>query len=128
MLGMTETQIQNGIDRKALAALLASARQSKYKNERTEVDGISFASKREANRYAELKLLEKSGEISCLEMQKRFKLRAGGKAIGSYVADFSYINRVEDWIVEDAKGVSTPLYKWKKRHFEAEYGVEIREV
>src|SRR5574344_1314908 len=49
-------------------------RSMKYRSKRTVVDGITFDSKKEANRYCELKLLEKSGEIKNLELQKKFVL------------------------------------------------------
>ena len=47
-------------------------RSMKYRSKRTVVDGITFDSKKEANRYCELKLLEKSGEIKNLELQKKY--------------------------------------------------------
>ena len=47
---------------------------SKYKAQKTEVDGILFDSKKEAKRYAELKFLEKAGEISNLVLQPLFVL------------------------------------------------------
>ena len=43
----------------------------KYRSKRTVIDGITFDSKKEANRYCELKLLEKSGEIKNLDLQKK---------------------------------------------------------
>ena len=46
----------------------------KYNAIPTTVDGIRFASKREARRYLELKLLQKAGHISDLELQPRFRL------------------------------------------------------
>lgn len=47
---------------------------SKYRSEKTCVDGICFDSKKEARRYCELKLMERAGEISGLELQKKFEL------------------------------------------------------
>lgn len=69
---------------------------SKYHAVRTTIDGITFASKAEARRYAELKMLEKAGEIKGLELQPRFRLMAPELGsgfdlhIGDYVADFRY--------------------------------------
>lgn len=113
---------------------------AKGKAERT-VDGILFASKREAKRYAELKLLERAGEIHRLGLQPGFPLavhRPGHvlpTKIGEYRGDFVYCEcrrgATCEWtrqVVEDVKGFQTPLYKWKKRHVEAQYGIEIREV
>ena len=47
---------------------------AKYGNKKVQVDGITFDSRKEANRYAELKMLEKCGAIKQLELQKKFVL------------------------------------------------------
>lgn len=44
---------------------------SKYKAKKTKVDGITFDSKKEAERYRQLKMLENAGHISDLELQKK---------------------------------------------------------
>lgn len=119
-------------------------RRHKYGAKPTAVDGIRFASMKEAKRYGELKLLEKAGEIHELHLQPAFDLwTSAGKAwtqkpVGQYRADFAYCecraavhNGCCDdgkQVVEDVKGFKTPLYKWKKKHVEAQYGIEIREV
>ncbi len=103
----------------------------KYKNVPTEVDGIRFASKKEARRYGELKLLEKAGEIRDLKLQPRYPLSTDMKRLGYYVADFCYCMKSGAVVVEDVKSPATrknPLYRWKKRHFEAEYCIPITEV
>jgi hypothetical protein len=108
-------------------------RRSKYGAKPTTVDGIRFASMKEAARYRELRLLEKAGETNLITLQEKFPLLAvnpvTGEAtkIGEYRADFSYVSKGE-WIIEDVKGFKTPLYRWKKKHVEAQYGIEIREV
>lgn len=107
---------------------------SKYRAVKTEVDGIRFDSKKEAARYCELRLLEKAGQIRQLRTQLPLDLTAGTPRLirlGAYVADFVYEERVgDDWIIrfEDVKGFKTPLYRWKKKHVEAQYGIQIREV
>lgn len=103
-------------------------RRGKYNAKRSEVDGIKFASKSEADRYGELKLLLARGMIQDLVLQKRYPLHAGnGDLICHYVADFVY---GEDGVtvVEDRKGFKTDIYKLKKKWFEAEYGIRIRET
>jgi hypothetical protein len=107
----------------------------KYRNQPVEVDGVRFDSKREAQRYQSLMVAYKAGRISDLELQVRFDLHApNGDLIGRYVADFTYrlvapgMATHGRLFVEDAKGVRTPLYRWKKKHFEAEYGLRILEV
>jgi len=101
---------------------------SKYKAVKTEVDGIVFDSKREAARYMELRLLERAGEIKNLELQPAFKCRIDGKKICTYKADFRYFT-AKECVVEDVKGVKTPVYRLKKKLVEALFpGVKIQEV
>lgn len=115
---------------------------SKYKAKPTVVDGIRFASQKEAKRYGELKLLERAKKIHLLQLQPAFTLNAWRpdhsemRAVGVYKADFAYCachggsancgwSRVT---VEDVKGFKTPLYRWKKRHVEAQYGITVVEI
>ena len=100
---------------------------SKYGAIKTEVDGFIFASKHEAHRYSELKLAERNGDISDLELQPKFPLIVNGKKVATYIADFRYTERGEV-VVEDAKGFRTAIYRLKKKMVEAQYGVKIIEV
>ncbi len=100
---------------------------SKYRNIRTAIDGISFASRREARRYAELCLQRQTGEIQELGVQKHFSLDVNGIHICDYIADF--VDRPESaQIVEDAKGKRLELYRIKKRLMKAILGIDIAEV
>ena len=54
--------------------------------------------------------------------------KAGQSEIGKYIADFEFYLPNGTRVVEDAKGVRTALYRWKKRHVEAQYGITIVEV
>lgn len=109
---------------------------SKYRAEPTTVDGIRFASKKEARRYSELTLLERAGEIVNLEIQPRYALHAMSplsqrKCVGEYVADFAYSDvRTHTRVVEDVKSEATrtAVYRLKKRIVEIQYGITIREV
>lgn len=100
---------------------------TKYNAIRTTVDNITFASKAEAKRYSELKLLLNSGEIEMLDLQPKFPIVVNGKKICNYLADFSYYESGKR-VVEDVKGMKTPIYKLKKKLTEALHGVVIREV
>lgn len=99
-------------------------RYSKYNAKKKVVDGHTFDSKREAERYCELKLFVRAGEIRDLELQPRFLLQDKFKdKTGTthrkieYVADFMYIDKDDKKIVEDVKGVLTDVYKIKKKIF-----------
>ena len=101
---------------------------SKYRAVKTEVDGITFDSKREAARYMELMLMQRAGEIKRLELQPKYDCVVNGKKICTYRAYFRYSTN-ENSIVEDVKGMKTPVYKLKKKLVEALYpGVIIQEV
>lgn len=92
------------------------------------VDGHRFPSKFEATRYADLKLLERAGQIADLRLQPRFPLVVRGKKVGTYVGDFWYIEGRET-VVEDTKGVVLPLYRLKRELFLVLYpGVVFREI
>ncbi len=102
---------------------------SKYKNHKVEVDGVTFASKAEASRYASLKLLVRVGGIEGLELQPRFPLVVNGVKVATYVADFRYrVAATGEVVVEDVKGVRTPVYRLKKKLLEALSGTKITEV
>lgn len=108
---------------------------SKYYSRKVIIDGIKFDSKKEGNRYLELKLLLKAGKIRDLELQKKFELqpkyKMNNKTIRAiyYVADFVYFDvDKKEMIVEDTKGFRTEVYKLKKKLFEYKYGIEIKEV
>lgn len=103
-------------------------RTPKYRNRKTEVDGITFASKAEARRYGELKLLEKAGEIENLILQPRYRLRVEGANVGTYVGDFFYLEDGRP-VVEDVKGVETAVFRLKAKMFRATYpDIELRVV
>lgn len=101
------------------------ARPSKYRAVKTVVDNIEFASKAEARRYGELKLLEKGGYIRQLELQPVYPVVIEGKVICKYIADFRYFEGSQR-IVEDIKGMETPVFRLKRKLVEALYpGVKI---
>ena len=102
---------------------------TKLNNQKVTIDGIEFASKKEGNRYCELKLLQRAGKIQNLEIQKKYELIPAqyeevptgeyykvGEKKGlpktkqvcveqsvHYIADFVYSDG-EKTIVEDVKG------------------------
>lgn len=107
-----------------LQRLGVKPRRSKYNAKRTTVDGINFASQREAKRYGELCLLKAAGDVTWFIMQAPFRL-AGGTI---YRSDFLIVWADGRVTVEDAKGMKTPTYVIKKREVEHQYGIEITEV
>jgi hypothetical protein len=102
---------------------------SKYHAKRTTVDGVTFASKAEATRWQELRLLERAGQIADLEYQPRYPLTVNGVLVGTYVGDARYRETATGEVVtEDTKGIRTPVYRLKAKLVRALYGITIREV
>ena len=118
---------------------------SKYGNTKEIIDGITFDSQKEANRYCELRLLQRAGKIDKLELQKEFELipaqfesiKVGntwkrGKCVERacrYRCDFYYWDcEKQNWVCEDVKGYKTDVYKIKRKLLRYRYGIEVREV
>jgi hypothetical protein len=92
----------------------------KYHAQRTEADGIKFASKAEAARYRFLKAEQQVGRLAFFLMQTRIDIPGS-----SYRVDF-----VEFWadgsiVWLDVKGVETEAFKIKRRAVEALYPFRI---
>lgn len=104
---------------------------NKYHNRKTEIDGIVFDSKREAQRYAELQLLQRAGEIRDLSMQVEFELipKQDGERACKYKADFVYhMADTGKMVVEDVKGKRTREYIIKRKLMLWRHGIKIVEV
>ena len=124
----------------------------KYGSKKTILDGIAFDSKKEANRWAELKILEKAGKIEDLRRQVKFVLIPAqyedstevyqrgpnkgkpkrGKLLEhecSYVCDFAYrVTETDRTVVEDTKGFRTKDYVIKRKLMLERYKIRIQEV
>lgn len=107
---------------------------NKYGNKRVQEDGYAFDSKAECARYYQLKLMQRAGHISALqvhpsyELQPAFKDRDGirQRAI-CYEADFAY-QEGADQVVEDVKGHETKDYKIKAKLFRYRYSALVYRV
>lgn len=106
---------------------------SKYNNRKIRVGGEVFDSKREYNRWCELRLLERSGIIRNLQRQVKFRLIDSQKTPErterpcDYIADFVYYENGKR-IVEDCKGMRTDVYKIKRKLMLEKYNISIRET
>lgn len=107
--------------------------------QKVEADGYTFDSKREYQRYRELKLMQAAGEIACLEVHPRFELANAVVVDGRkkralrYTADFQYIVREPDYsrhVIEDVKSprFRTAAYRMRKHLMKAVLGLDITEV
>lgn len=106
---------------------------NKYHAKKVEFDGILFDSRREANRYAELRILERAGKITDLRRQEEFVLipKCGKERPAKYHADFSYIDTATgEKVVEDVKSRATKTkdYILRRKLMNWQHGIQIREV
>lgn len=108
----------------------------KYRNQKVTMGDHSFDSKKELNRYLELSMLQKAGEISGLRCQVKYVLLPAQRDAGTgkvverecaYVADFVYQKGTET-VVEDTKGFRTKDYILKRKMMLWFHGIRIREV
>jgi hypothetical protein len=96
------------------------------------VDGITFDSKKEATRYATLKLLERAGKIEDLRLQQKFPVDIKGSHFCTYTADFCYWDvDLGREVIEDTKSTGTAkdaAYRLRKKAAELSHGIKIDEV
>ncbi len=105
---------------------------NKFKAQPVGIDGLKFASQKEARRWSELRVLESAGHISRLHPHPVYRLEVNGILVGKYTADFAYMTSDGEAIVEDVKGgraTKTEAYSLRKRLFEAcHYPLTVTEV
>ena len=126
-------------ERRRKAAELPSEKPSKYKAKKTVLDGIEFDSRKEARRYAELKVQELAGMIRDLRLQVRFELipaqlRPDGTKEEPcyYIADFVYLDSYGRLVVEDVKGYKKgavyQLFVCKRKLMLQVHGIVVKEI
>lgn len=107
---------------------------SKYKNKKVIIDGIKFDSIKEGQRYRILKSKLQAGKISNLVLQPTFNIAKSvyldgrKRAVRKYKADFSYTDSAGNYIVEDVKGMKTPLYLLKRHLVKEIHDIEVVEI
>ena len=110
---------------------------NKYYNDKVRVQGVEFDSKKEARRWAELRLLERGKKIRDLQRQVKFELIPSqrdkdGKVIEravTYTADFVYYDvDKNEVVVEDTKGFKTPEYIIKRKLMLYIRGIRVVEI
>lgn len=112
-----------------LTDVVTPRKPSKYRNKPTD----GYASKKEAARALQLKLMQEAGEIQDLEEQPKFLLipKQDGERASYYRADFSYRNRLNGiQVVEDVKsaGTITPVYILKRKLMLFVHKIRVTEV
>lgn len=107
-------------------------KKSKYNNQKLEIDGHLFDSKREARRYIQLRIMLTCKAIENLLLQVPYELNEDGIYSLKYIADFVYTDcKTRKTIVEDVKSSFTakmPIYKKKKKLMKKIWDIDIKEV
>ena len=99
---------------------------NKFNARKVNIDGFQFDSAAEANRYGELKLLERAGEIERLQVHPRFAIEMNGTKICVVELDFSFFDTAKEMTrYIDVKGVDTALSKLKRKLIKAAYAIEV---
>ena len=108
-------------------------KKNKFNAKSIVIDGHKFPSLKEAQRYQELKLLEKAGKIKNLELQPEFEIipkqKYRGKTLkrAKYTPDFKYLDvDNNEWVIEEVKGMPTVDYVLRKKLFILNYGDEYK--
>jgi len=129
-------------------------RKAKYNAKKFIIDGMTFDSRKEADRYRYLRDLQAKGLISGLRCQVRYelipaqyeptgdvyrsgprkgqhKMRLAERPV-AYIADFVYNDGAGDLIVEDVKGFkgskAYDLFAIKRKLMRYVHGIEVKEV
>lgn len=126
-----------------------TGQENKYNNRKVVILGENFDSQKEADRWAQLKLMERAGSITDLQRQVKFvlipaqreviRLKNGdiksGKVIekeASYKADFVYTDTATgERVVEDVKSEITSknqTYVLKRKLMLQVYGIRVHEI
>jgi hypothetical protein len=132
---MSEEEYENLINRRAevIKDVAKIVKPSKYRAQKVVIDGITFHSKKEGARYQQLKMLEKSGQISNLTLQPSFTLAPAVTINGKkkpalrYVADFQY-TEAGVVVVEDCKGFRDKVFIIKRHLMMSVLSLTIRET
>jgi len=110
----------------------------KYGNKKTTFAGFTFDSKREAERWSQLCLLQRAGRISDLRRQVAYVLAPSVKFAGAraakpairFIADFEYVENGAR-IVEDVKSAPTaklPAFQMKRHLMKSIHNIDVRIV
>jgi hypothetical protein len=102
---------------------------SKFGNTKVLRYGMNWDSKKEADRYGQLLLLQANGELRNIRPKVKYELRVNGLLVATYTADFVYEElRKGVWfeIVEDVKGYPNDRWPMKKKLMKAIHGISVR--
>lgn len=109
----------------------------KYSARACHVGAEKYRSERERDTHQNLLLKERAGLIADLKREVRFELAPGVLIAGEsrrrpavrYYADFTWLDlKTSAFVVADAKGMPTPMYRLKKHLMATIRGIHVREL
>lgn len=103
---------------------------NKFNAKPTVIDGVRYASQKEATRCEELRLLERAGHIRNLTLQPKFPLIVEGVKVATYIADAAYFENNARVVIDvKSKPTKTPVYRLKIKLLKALFpGIDHREI
>ena len=109
---------------------------SKFNNVKSEIDGHTFDSNKEAEFYGSLKIKKNAGLIKDFSMQVQYDILVNNIHIAYYYLDFKIENNDGSFEYIDIKGkdkksnkfIKTGVFALKKRLVEAIYHIKITMV
>jgi hypothetical protein len=109
---------------------------SKFNNVKSEIDGHTFDSNKEAEFYGSLKIKKNAGLIKDFKMQVQYDILVNNIHIAYYYLDFKIENNDGSFEYIDIKGkdkksnkfIKTGVFALKKRLVEAIYHIKITMV
>jgi len=115
---------------------VVSRKKNKYRNQKVEVDGITFHSRKVANFYSDLLIKKNAKLITDFERQVKYDIRVNDIHIAKYFLDFKVINLDGSINYYDVKGkdkvsgkwITTDVFALKKKLVEAIYGIKIEKI
>lgn len=108
----------------SIACLRKKRKRHKFNAVKSEQDGITFSSRAERSYYSKLKYEQKQGDVLFFLRQVPFRLPGNTK----YVVDYQVFYSDGTVAFIDVKGVSTPMFKLKKKQVEEIYPIIIEVV
>ena len=101
-------------------------RRNKYNAKKVQLDGYTFDSKKEANRYLQLCMMQRSGYISDLRVHPELEIKINRKVVCAVQLDFCYKSMSTGEVIwEDVKGKDNQLSKLKRSLVEAEHSIKV---
>ena len=105
--------------------IMTVVKKNKYNARKTEYNGVTYDSKKEAMRAQQLDNMLANGDIINIERQVPIRCVINGKLICKLVCDFVYTLADNSVVHEDVKGMVLPVFKLKQKLVKAMHGIDI---